>query len=97
MVTFFSTLIEVVNETAFHVQGPHLQPFQRRFAAAAQLPGADEYQTDLQTSVLERDHHKQRTNLDVLNVFWSVQAENLAAWNSSPLLTGIEDGFDFSM
>ena len=31
------------------------------------------------SSVLERDHHKQRTNHDVLNVFWSVQAENLAA------------------
>ena len=30
---------------------------------------------------------------DVLNVFWSLKADNLA-YDSSPLLTGIADGFD---
>ena len=32
---------------------------------------------------------------DILNVFWSVKAETLHM-SSSPLLTGIVDGFDFS-
>ena len=56
-----------------------VEPDMEKDREPTSIDHADEYQTALQTSVLDRDHHKQRINLDVLNVFWSVQAENLAA------------------